>query len=30
MIAMDPAVSDWYNEEDKCYHLPKRGTVMTS
>ena len=24
------AVSDWYNEEDKCYHLPKRGTVMTS
>ena len=29
MIAMDPAVSDWYNEEDKCYHLPKRGTVMT-
>ena len=30
MIAMDPAVSDWYNDEDKCYHLPKRGTVMTS
>ena len=30
MIAMDPAVSEWYNEEDKCYHLPKRGTVMTS
>ena len=30
MIAMDPAVSDWYNEDDKCYHLPKRGTVMTS
>lgn len=30
MIAMDPAVSDWYDEEDKCYHLPKRGTVMTS
>ena len=29
MIAMDPAVSEWYNEEDKCYHLPKRGTVMT-
>ena len=30
MIAMDPAVSDWYDESDKCYHLPKRGTVMTS
>ncbi len=30
MIAIDGAVSDWYNEEDKCYHLPKRGTVMTS
>ena len=30
MIAMDPAVSDWYCEEDKCYHLPKRGTIMTS
>ena len=30
MIAMDPAVSDWYDENDKCYHLPKRGTVMTS
>ena len=29
-IAIDGAVSDWYNEEDKCYHLPKRGTVMTS
>ncbi len=29
MIAMDPAVSDWY-KEDGCYHLPKRGTVMTS
>ena len=29
-IAMDAAVSDWYNEDDKCYHLPKRGTVMTS
>ena len=23
-------MSDWYNEEDRCYHLPKRGTVMTS
>ena len=30
MLAMDAAVSDWYNEDDKCYHLPKRGTVMTS
>ena len=30
MLAIDGAVSDWYNEEDKCYHLPKRGTVMTS
>ena len=30
MIAMDPAVSDWYDESDRCYHLPKRGTVMTS
>ena len=29
-IAIDGAVSDWYNEDDKCYHLPKRGTVMTS
>lgn len=28
-IAMDPAVSDWYDEKDGCYHLPKRGTVMT-
>ena len=30
MIAIDGAVSDWYDEYDKCYHLPKRGTVMTS
>ena len=29
-IAIDGAVSDWYSEEDKCYHLPKRGTVMPS
>ena len=29
-IAIDGAVSDWYNAEDKCYRLPKRGTVMTS
>jgi len=28
-IAMDPAVADWYNEKDGCYHLPKRKTVMT-
>ncbi|MBS7365895.1 MAG: phosphopyruvate hydratase [Oscillospiraceae bacterium] len=30
MIAIDGAAADWYNEDDKCYHLPKRGTVMTS
>jgi len=29
MIAMDPAVTDWFNEEDGCYHLPKRKTIMT-
>lgn len=29
MIALDPASSEWYEEEDGCYHLPKRGTVMT-
>jgi len=29
MIAMDAATSDWYKEDGK-YHLPKRGTVMTS
>ena len=29
MIAMDPAVSEWFNAEDQCYHLPKRGTVKT-
>ena len=29
-IAVDGAVSDWYSEEDGCYHLPKRKTVMTS
>ncbi len=28
-IAMDAAVSEWFNAEDGCYHLPKRGTVMT-
>jgi len=30
MIAIDGAVSDWYDKADGCYHLPKRGTVMTS
>ena len=29
-IAIDGAVSDWYSEEDKCYHLPKSGVTMTS
>lgn len=29
MIAMDPAVSEWFDDKDQCYHLPKRGTVMT-
>ena len=29
MIAMDPAVSDWFNDKDCCYHLPKRKVVMT-
>lgn len=29
MIAMDPAVTDWFNEDDGKYHLPKRKTVMT-
>lgn len=29
MIAMDPAVSEWFDEKDGCYHLPKRGNVMT-
>ncbi|MGI5984361.1 MAG: phosphopyruvate hydratase [Clostridiales bacterium] len=28
-IAMDPAVTEWFDEKDGCYHLPKRGTVMT-
>ena len=30
MIAIDCAVSDWYNKEDGMYHLPKRGTVMSA
>ena len=29
-IAMDAAVSDWYDKTDGKYHLPKRGTVLTS
>jgi enolase len=29
MIAMDPAVSEWFDEKDGMYHLPKRGTVMS-
>ena len=29
MLAIDAAVSDWYDEKDGCYHLPKRGIVMT-
>lgn len=29
-IAIDGAVSDWYDEKDGLYHLPKRGTVMSS
>ena len=28
-IAMDAAVSEWWSDDDQCYHLPKRGTVMT-
>ncbi|MDR0906866.1 MAG: phosphopyruvate hydratase, partial [Oscillospiraceae bacterium] len=28
-IALDPAVSDWFDEKDGLYHLPKRGTVKT-
>jgi enolase len=29
LIAMDPAVSEWFDPSDSCYHLPKRKTVMT-
>jgi enolase len=29
MIAMDPAVSEWFDEKDGCYHLPKRKITMT-
>ncbi|MCD8255668.1 MAG: phosphopyruvate hydratase [Oscillospiraceae bacterium] len=28
-IAIDAASSEWYDESDQCYHLPKRGTVKT-
>ena len=30
MIAMDCAVSDWFNKEDGLYHLPKRGVTMSA
>ena len=30
MIAMDCAVSDWFNKEDGMYHLPKRGVTMSA
>jgi enolase len=29
MIAMDPAVSEWFDDKDDCYHLPKRGIKKT-
>ncbi|MBQ9270143.1 MAG: phosphopyruvate hydratase [Oscillospiraceae bacterium] len=29
MIAMDAAVSEWYNEETGNYDLPKKGVTMT-
>ena len=29
-IAMDAAVSDWFNKEDGMYHLPKRGVTMSA
>ena len=29
MLAMDAATSEWFCAEDGCYHLPKRGVVMT-
>ncbi len=29
MIAIDGAVSDWYNVETGCYDLPKAGVTMT-
>lgn len=30
LFAIDGAVSDWYDEAEKVYHLPKRGITMTS
>ena len=30
MIAMDCAVSDWFDKDDGKYHLPKRGVTMTA
>ena len=29
MIALDAAVSDWYNNDTCCYELPKAGKTMT-
>ena len=29
MLAIDGAVSDWFDKADGCYHLPKRGVTMT-
>ena len=29
MLAMDAACSDWFSNEDQCYHLPKRGVTLT-
>jgi enolase len=29
LIALDPAVSDWFDEKDGLYRLPKRGEVKT-
>lgn len=29
MIALDPAVSGWFDEKERLYRLPKRGTVKT-
>ena len=29
-IAMDAAVSDWWNEDDKCYHFPTSGAVKNA
>ncbi len=29
LLAIDGAVSDWFDKDDGCYHLPKRGVVKT-